>query len=380
MSLEKQLREELDRYNSINNYQKKSINEQEELDPTDLPTGDEPVGDAPIGDEPVGDAPVDDLPVDDAPVDEIPAEEPEGDFDTEEIDITDLVNMTQNIKNDLDSSKSDNDAVMGKMGDLFGKLDDLESKLSQMDDVIAKIDGLESKVTQMKEPTPQEKLEMRSLDSYPFNQSPTDFFSQKQGEMKKSGKNEYVITKSDLDEITLLSHQRAENAWNKGFYDKSVIPISYNDGKDVLKKDALIKPDITIEKLAQLKPFFEAQGKLGYDAMMLNHYPYLDKIKHLHSIANCPGMADGASLILLGTKEAGDKIGLKPRARIVDFTETADNPIMQLTAGFKAMEKLLNNQKKPNRLIIFATHNRFFADKADCLLEITDGSVKTINV
>jgi hypothetical protein len=201
MSLEKQLREELDRYNSINNYQKKSINEQEELDPTDLPTGDEPLGDAPIGDEPVGDAPVDDLPVDDAPVDEIPAEEPEGDFDTEEIDITDLVNMTQNIKNDLDSSKSDNDAVMGKMGDLFGKLDDLESKLSQMDDVIAKIDGLESKVTQMKEPTPQEKLEMRSLDSYPFNQSPTDFFSQKQGEMKKSGKNEYVITKSDLDDI-----------------------------------------------------------------------------------------------------------------------------------------------------------------------------------
>jgi hypothetical protein len=201
MSLEKQLREELDRYNSINNYQKKSINEQEELDPTDLPTGDEPVGDAPIGDEPVGDAPVDDLPVDDAPVDEIPAEEPEGDFDTEEIDITDLVNMTQNIKNDLDSSKSDNDAVMGKMGDLFGKLDDLESKLSQMDDVIAKIDGLESKVTQMKEPTPQERLEMRSLDSYPFNQSPTDFFSQKQGEMKKSGKNEYVITKSDLEDI-----------------------------------------------------------------------------------------------------------------------------------------------------------------------------------
>ena len=199
MSLEKQLREELDRYNSINNYQKKSINEQEELDPTDLPTGDEPVGDAPIGDEPVGDAPVDDLPVDDAPVDEIPAEEPEGDFDTEEIDITDLVNMTQNIKNDLDSSKSDNDAVMGKMGDLFGKLDDLESKLSQMDDVIAKIDGLESKVTQMKEPTPQEKLEMRSLDSYPFNEKPQEFFAHKQGEMAASGKNEYVLTKDEVN-------------------------------------------------------------------------------------------------------------------------------------------------------------------------------------
>ncbi len=198
MSLEKQLQEELNRYNSINNYGKKPINEQEELDPTDLPTGDAPEGDAPVDDIPVDDVPVDDAPVDDAPVD---VEEPAGDFDTEEIDITDLVNMTQNIKNDLDSSKSDNDAVLGKMGDLFGKLDDLESKLSQMDDVMTKIDGLESKVTQMKEPTPQEKLEMRSLDSYPFNQNPSDFFSQKQSEMKKSGKNEYVISKSDLEDI-----------------------------------------------------------------------------------------------------------------------------------------------------------------------------------
>jgi len=198
MSLEKQLQEELNRYNSINNYKKKPINEQEEINPTDLPTGDAPIDDAPIDDAPIDDLPTGDAPIDDAPVD---VEEPDGDFDTEEIDITDLVNMTQNIKNDLDSSKSDNDAVLGKMGDLFGKLDDLESKLSQMDDVMNKIDSLESKVTQMKEPTPQEKLEMRSLDSYPFNQNPSDFFSQKQSEMKKSGKNEYVITKSDLDDI-----------------------------------------------------------------------------------------------------------------------------------------------------------------------------------
>ena len=46
----------------------------------------------------------------------------------------------------------------------------------------------------------------------------------------------------------------------------------------------------------------------------------------------------------------------------------------------KDIFKLLNNQKKSNRLIIFATHNRFFANKADCLLEMTDGSIKTTNV
>lgn len=188
MNLEKQLHEELMRYRSINKYGKILMQEQEE--PIDDIPAEEPVDDIPV-EEPVGDAPVDD----------IPAEEPvDGGIepDVEEVDITDLVNMTQNIKNDLDSSKSDNDQVMSKMGDLFSKLDDLESKLSQMDNVITKIDGLESKVENMKEPTPQERLEMRSLDSYPFNQNPSEFFSQKQLDMKASGKNEYVITKQDV--------------------------------------------------------------------------------------------------------------------------------------------------------------------------------------
>lgn len=199
MKLEDKLHEELMRYRSINNYGKKMISEQEEpgISPEELPTDEDPAGDAPVedipADEPMGDAPMDDAPVEE-PADDM------GGADVEEIDITDLVNMTQNIKNDLDASKSDNDAVIGKMSDLFSKLDDLESKLSQMDNVIAKIDGLESKVETMKEPTPQERLEMRSLDSYPFNQKPSEFFSQKELDMKASGKNEYVITKQDVED------------------------------------------------------------------------------------------------------------------------------------------------------------------------------------
>ena len=190
MNLEKKLHEELMRYRSINNYGKRFITEQEEepVDPADLPTGDEPMDDAPIEDipaeEPAGDMPVDDM----------------GGEDVEEIDITDLVTMTQNIKNQLDDKKSETDAVVGKMDAVFSKLDDLEVKLSQMDNVIAKIDGLESKIETMKEPTPQERLEMRSLDSYPFNQKPSEFFSQKELDMKASGKNEYVITKQDVED------------------------------------------------------------------------------------------------------------------------------------------------------------------------------------
>lgn len=190
MNLEKKLHEELMRYRSINNYGKRFITEQEEepVDPADIPTGDEPMDNAPIEDipaeEPAGDMPVDDM----------------GGEDVEEIDITDLVTMTQNIKNQLDDKKSETDAVVGKMDAVFSKLDDLEVKLSQMDNVITKIDGLESKVENMKEPTPQERLEMRSLDSYPFNQKPSEFFSQKELDMKASGKNEYVITKQDVED------------------------------------------------------------------------------------------------------------------------------------------------------------------------------------
>ena len=84
------------------------------------------------------------------------------------------------------------------MDDLFTKLGDLEQKLSAKDNIVAKIDQLGQEVKEMKPETPQEKLEMRSLDSYPFNQKPNDFFNQKQQEMKQSGKNEYILTKNDV--------------------------------------------------------------------------------------------------------------------------------------------------------------------------------------
>jgi hypothetical protein len=119
--------------------------------------------------------------------------------DTEEIDITDLVNMTKNIKNDLENNKQDNSAVINKMDDVFTKLNDLESKLAQMDQVMAKIDQLGATVEANKPKTEVEKLEMRSLDSFPFNEKPQEFFAHKQGEMRASGKNEYVLTKDDVE-------------------------------------------------------------------------------------------------------------------------------------------------------------------------------------
>jgi hypothetical protein len=68
-----------------------------------------------------------------------------------------------------------------------------------MDSILVKIDQLGNQIQNIKEPTPVEKLEMRSLDSYPFNQKPQEFFANKQSEMRASGKNEYILTKSDVE-------------------------------------------------------------------------------------------------------------------------------------------------------------------------------------
>jgi hypothetical protein len=205
--LEKKLLEEVKRFNAINKYSKKMIMEQDAPpaptdEPTDVPAPPPAGGETPLGGDvpapPAGDM-GGDVPAPPAGDDAPPMDDAGMGGDTEEIDITDLVNMTKNIKNDLESNKQDNSAVINKMDDVFTKLNDLESKLSQMDQVMAKIDQLGATVEANKPKTEVEKLEMRSLDSYPFNEKPQEFFAHKQGEMKASGKNEYILTKDDVE-------------------------------------------------------------------------------------------------------------------------------------------------------------------------------------
>jgi hypothetical protein len=190
--LQKKIQEEIDRFRSINRYTDKLIMEQDVPPP---PPGDAvppPPGDMGAVPPPPGDAGTVPPPPGDAGAVPPPTEE------TEEIDITDLVNMTKSVKKDIEDNKQNNTSVINKMDDVFTKLGDLEQKLAQMDAVMDRINRLDSKLDTIKEKTPQEKLEMRSLDSYPFNQNPQQFFVNKQDQMRASGKNEYILTKDDV--------------------------------------------------------------------------------------------------------------------------------------------------------------------------------------
>ena len=174
MSLEKKIIEEVQRYNRINKY----IVEQEATDPladftgadTDSavtpPTTDTP---PPTGAEEIAE------PIDTAT-----------DPDVEKLD---------------DKGKS-----------IEEQLEDLTSKLEAMDSIFEKINSLESKIEKYREKTPEEKLHLRSLDSYPFNQKLTDFFEDKKEDMEKSGKNEYVLTD---DEFESFSPNEIKKTFNK---------------------------------------------------------------------------------------------------------------------------------------------------------------------
>lgn len=188
MKLEQKLFEEVQRFREINAYTKKLMLEQ---DAAAVPPPTDPAAAVPPPMDPAAAPPAPGAVAPGAPA-PAPAE-------TEEVDVTDLVNMTKNIKKEIDKNQQEHGTVLTKMDDVFTKLNDLESKLSQMDAMLSKIDALNAKVETMKEPSPVEKLEMRSLDSYPFNQNPQQFFQEKQTQMKASGKNEYVLTKDDIE-------------------------------------------------------------------------------------------------------------------------------------------------------------------------------------
>ena len=84
---------------------------------------------------------------------------------TEELDITDLVTTQKDISNKQDEY----------MDTMFSKLDDLTSKLGEMDIILDRINSLETKIEKYRQKSPEEKLQLRSLDSYPYNQKLTDF-------------------------------------------------------------------------------------------------------------------------------------------------------------------------------------------------------------
>lgn len=204
MRTDEKILKEIARYNSINKY----ITEQDVPPP---PPGDDlsvppptaadvppPPGGAPPPDA-AGAAPAPAAPsvIDvetDTDVEKIDSkgksEEKSG--DTEELDVTELVDSQKNIESKQEEYFSN----------LFKQLEGLQSKLGEMDGLVQKLNDIETKLDKYREKTPEERLELRTLDSGPYNQKLSDFFTDKMSDMEKSGKNEYVLTSDEVQNFS----------------------------------------------------------------------------------------------------------------------------------------------------------------------------------
>ncbi len=155
------------------------------------------------------------------------------------------------------------------------------------------------------------------------------------------------ITREELEAFGVESQRRAAIALAEGRFAKSTMVVKDDEGNVILDHEEYPRPDTTLEGLAQLKPAFEmfldmpsAEGQKTYRQLINQVYPDVD-IKPIHHVGISSGVVDGAAAILLASKDYADKMGWKPRARIVAMAETGDCPTLMLNAPGPAARKVL---------------------------------------
>ena len=151
------------------------------------------------------------------------------------------------------------------------------------------------------------------------------------------------FSRQDVDAFAVRSQQRAEAAWAEGRFDGSIVPVRDMNGVVVLVHDEHRRPGSTVESLGALPASFAAMGEqAGFDAVALQKYHSVERINHVHGPGNSSGIVDGAALLLIGTKAAGEAAGLRPRARIVATAAIGSEPTIMLTGPTPATLKALD--------------------------------------
>lgn len=152
----------------------------------------------------------------------------------------------------------------------------------------------------------------------------------------------YGFTRADCDAYAVESQRRAAIAWHENRFAHAVIPVKDVNGLIILDCDEHMRPDATMQSLGALKPAFAAMAEQGgFNAVALQAHPELESVNHVHHAGNSSGIVDGASAVLLATKEAGAAQGLKPRAKIRAFANIGSEPALMLTGPVDVTRKLL---------------------------------------
>lgn len=175
--------------------------------------------------------------------------------------------------------------------------------------------------------------------------------------------SKYGYSRQDADLFAATSQLRAAQAEAAGHFQRSRIPVRDVNGLMVLDRDENIRPGTTAEILAALDPSFAMIGEMGgFDAVALDRYPEVERINHIHHAGNSSAIVDGAALALIGSKAAGDKLGLKPRARIISMAVFGTDPTMMLVGPAPASRLALQKAgMEKNDIDLYEVNEAFAA-------------------
>ena len=151
----------------------------------------------------------------------------------------------------------------------------------------------------------------------------------------------YGFSRDDVDAYAVESQKRAAHAWSEGRFNKSVVAVKDQLGLPILARDEHMRPETTMQSLASLNPAFQMPGDMAFDAVVTQRYPQVERVNHVHHAGNSSGIVDGAAGVLFGTKEMGEAMGLKPRARVRGMASIGSEPSIMLTGPALVTEKLL---------------------------------------
>jgi acetyl-CoA C-acetyltransferase len=152
----------------------------------------------------------------------------------------------------------------------------------------------------------------------------------------------YGFSRDDVDAYAVESQRRAAKAWDEGRFKNSVVPVRDINGLTLLAKDEHMRPSTDMQSLGQLKAAFVQMGEMGgFDAVAIAAHPDVEFVNHVHHAGNSSGIVDGASAVLVGSKEGGIKAGLKARAKIKGFASIGSDLALMLTGPIDVSELAL---------------------------------------
>ena len=190
----------------------------------------------------------------------------------------------------------------------------------------------------------------------------------------------YGHSRDDVDAYAVESQKRAKAAWDDNRFSNSIVPVKDVVGMDVLDHDEFMRPETTMQSLGALKPSFVEMGSFGFDNVAIQKYPEIERINHVHHAGNSSGIVDGSAAVLVGTKEMGEKLGLKARAKIKSMASIGSEPTIMLTGPSFAAEKALKRAGMSKSDIDVWELNEAFASVVLRFMEALDVDHSDINV